>query len=172
MGAEENIALGSMVAGKVLEHYGVKGMKWGIRKDRSPTAVETAQRPGQRVRATGGKNQSASEDAINAAVARRKARASTTDALSNKELQALVNRMNLEQQYARLSQGDQSAGVKLARAFLGDYGKTKFFQYADEAVNGNPDFPNMKPKPGLAPVVKSMKRAANFDQGGKKKNKN
>lgn len=30
------------------------------------------------------------------------AKASTTDSLSNKELQALVNRMNLEQNYARL----------------------------------------------------------------------
>lgn len=167
----EHIALGTVMVGDILEHYGVKGMRWGVRRDRTPTAVETVQTPGKRVKATGGKNQSASEDAINAAVARQKARASTPDALSNKELQALVNRMNLEQQYARLNEANASTGVKLAKAFLGDYGKTKFFEYADEAVNGNEKFPNMQPKPYLAPVVKSMKKATNFQEPGKKKGK-
>jgi hypothetical protein len=101
-----------------LMHYGVKGMKWGVRKDRSvssgPQPVQTLQRPGSRVQARGGKNLPASEDAVKAAEARQKARASTTDSLSTKDLQQLVNRMNLEQQYSRLTTPQKSAGKKFA----------------------------------------------------------
>lgn len=118
-----------------LKHYGVKGMKWGVRKDRAksaysdykkkrsaPTEVETSQKPGQFVKSKGGRNQSASEDAVQAQRYRQIAKASTTDSLSNKELQALVNRMNLEQQYNNLaSQSDRrSRGTKLVNSILGN----------------------------------------------------
>jgi hypothetical protein len=90
--------------GEILEHYGVKGMKWGVRRrSTTPTAVAVTTRPGKRVKTAGGKGQSASEDAVTAAVARQKAKKSTVDSLSNKELQNLVARMNLEQQYSRLA---------------------------------------------------------------------
>lgn len=86
-----------------LEHYGVKGMKWGVRRKRpGMTRVEVAAPAGRRVQTRGGSGQRASEDAIRAAVARQKARKSTTDSLSNRELQELVTRLNLEQQYERL----------------------------------------------------------------------
>jgi hypothetical protein len=151
-----------------IAHYGVKGMHWGVRKDTTPTDVSVTQKPGKRVRATGGKNQPASDDAKRAAESRRKARASTVDALSNQELQQLVNRMNLEQQLSRLSEGQTSAGKKFAKVFLGDYGKRKFFDYADEAVAGNPDF-GAAPKPRLKPVVDSLKTATGYNNGGGKK---
>lgn len=120
---------------EVLAHYGVKGMRWGVRKDRGdrdaifrkrakekkPVDVSVSQQPGKYVKGKGGQNQSASEDAITAATYRQKARASTTDSLSNKELQALVTRMNLEQQYNNLSsQSDRrSRGAKLANQIIG-----------------------------------------------------
>lgn len=102
--------------GVVLEHHGVKGMKWGVRKDgstssttittsrlRKPaTDVVAKQKPGQFVRTAGGTRQTAAEDAIRVAASRQLAKKSTTDALSNKQLQEAVNRMNLEQQYSQL----------------------------------------------------------------------
>jgi len=64
-----------------LEHFGVKGMRWGVRKrSEAPASADV-----QRVRT------------IQSKIKRGK-----TDALSNKELQDLVTRMNLEQQYGRM----------------------------------------------------------------------
>lgn len=95
-------------AAQELLHYGVKGMKWGVRNDRSaakaPQPIDYKQEPGKSVVTRGGKNLPATEDAINSAISRQKARASTTDALTTKELQDLVKRMNLEQQYSDLMQ--------------------------------------------------------------------
>ena len=121
---------------EVLAHYGVKGMKWGVRKDRgdrdatfrkrakekNPVDVSVSQQPGKYVKGKGGQNQPASEDAITAATYRQQAKASTTDSLSNKELQTLVTRMNLEQQYNNLaSQSDRrSRGAKLANKIVGN----------------------------------------------------
>ena len=114
-------------ADNFLEHYGVKGMKWGVRKDRSlhdalfrakaqeKVKVKTTVTPGKKIKTSGGTGQDASPDAIRAAIAKQKATKSSTDALSNKELQDLVSRMNLEQQYARLNPEKQSFG----KAFVG-----------------------------------------------------
>ena len=86
----------------VLSHFGIKGMRWGVRRERNPVEVSTSVRPGQKVKAKGGENQSASEDAIRSARLRQTARKSSTDALSTKELQELVSRMNLERQYSQI----------------------------------------------------------------------
>lgn len=105
----------------VLQHFGVKGMKWGVRRRGStssgPTDVVVTSRGGKKVKTAGGKGHGPSDDAVTTAVARQKAKKSSTDSLSNKELQALVSRMNLEQQYSRLA--PQSTG-KAALKFVGD----------------------------------------------------
>lgn len=106
----------------VLEHHGTKGMKWGVRKgDGSPTAVTVTQkRPGTRVSATGGKNQPAHADAIKVAEIKRKAKASSTDSLSNVELKALVERMNLETNLSRLQGTQKSLGKKFVTSLFKD----------------------------------------------------
>jgi 2'-5' RNA ligase len=84
----------------------VSGIKLKERKYRSvnqDTAVTVVTRPGQRVATRGGSNRPADPDAVKAAVQKRIARSSSTDALSTKELQELVTRMNLEQQYSKLT---------------------------------------------------------------------
>lgn len=94
-------------AGKnFLEHFGVKGMKWGVRNSEmgggSSSAVAVSAKPGKMVKTTGGKHHAPHEDAVKVAISKQKARKSSTDSLSNRELQDLVNRLNMEQQYSRL----------------------------------------------------------------------
>lgn len=70
-----------------LEHYGIKGMKWGIRRRRGSDGLVEK-----------------SADAQNADAARAKVgKKGNTDSLSNKELQDLVTRMNLERQFSTLT---------------------------------------------------------------------
>lgn len=92
---------------KSLEHYGVPGMKWGRRKSRGgshastvPTDVTIKSRPGK-IETSGGKNQMPHDDAKKAAGYRQKAKSSGVHALSNVELKSLVERMNLEANYAK-----------------------------------------------------------------------
>jgi hypothetical protein len=88
-----------------LEHFGVRGMKWGVRRAQSSkggsTKVSTRKSAG-------------TEEHQNTVAINQKARkGGGTKALSNKELADAISRMNLEQQYTRLS--PQSPGSKAAR---------------------------------------------------------
>lgn len=92
----------------VLAHFGKKGMRWGVRNSRSstpdgPVKVVVKSLPGKKIKTTGGKNQPASEEAKETAAIRQLGKASKTTALTNKELQTVITRMNLEQNYARVT---------------------------------------------------------------------
>jgi hypothetical protein len=95
-------------ANDFLEHYGIKGMKWGRRKassdDGSPSKSSVAVTPIEKPKP------SADASAVNTYKSR--VAAGGVDALSTKELQQLVNRQNLEQQYAKLNPAPISAGQK------------------------------------------------------------
>jgi hypothetical protein len=128
---------------QVLAHYGVKGMRWGVRKAeterqqsfrdaanknrKGPQQVDVKASPGKRVKTSGGKGYSPSDDAVKTAVSRQKAKKSTVESLSNDELQAAVRRMQLEQQFVQLSgsrkTGPLSAGKSFVKELLG-MGKT------------------------------------------------
>lgn len=134
-GEEVALAMSDNFAAKVLEHHGVKGMKWGVRRDSSissmsvktsklrlsSTDVTAKQKPGQFVRTSGGKRQTASDEAISVAGTRQLAKKSTTDALTNKQLQDAVTRMNLEQQYHTLVKktNRQTRGQRFVQALFG-----------------------------------------------------
>lgn len=102
--------------------YGRKGMKWGVttRSDGTKVATEVAVKstPGKKVKTSGGKGRPASEDATKAAISKQVAKKSSTDALSNQELQQLVQRMQLESNFRRLAAEDRSAGQKFISNFL------------------------------------------------------
>lgn len=106
----------------ILAHYGIKGMRWGVRRSSSqlsgPTPITINAKPGKKIVTTGGKNLPVSEDAKQAAVIKQKARASGSQSLSNDEMRILVTRMNLEQQYSKLNPKQVSLGEK----FLKEYG--------------------------------------------------
>lgn len=73
-----------------LAHFGKKGMKWGVRRSDAQLGKTTS--PG------------VSEDKARAiAVSTKVGKSRNTSSLSNKEMQDLITRMNLEQQYSRLT---------------------------------------------------------------------
>lgn len=103
----------------VLSHYGVKGMKWGVR--RTPEQLGRA-RKARKARKAAAKEQKkvdrtrpASEDAVKAATYRRVAKNAGTSSLSNQELDALLKRVNLEERYVAALGADQKS---LGRIFV------------------------------------------------------
>jgi hypothetical protein len=91
-----------------LSHYGVKGMRWGRRKASSDDVSSS------RLRLTEAPVEKPPSSADATAVRTYKSRLAEggIDALSTKELQQLVNRQNLEQQYAKLNPEPMSNGEK------------------------------------------------------------
>ena len=79
-----------------LEHYGVKGMRWGVRKASTH----------------------ASEDSARASSYKTRAKTEGIHTLTNKELQDYITRANLEQQFSRLSTG--SASTSKGKKFTSD----------------------------------------------------
>lgn len=102
-------------ADEVLAHYGVKGMKWGVRRNRSSSKP------------------AASEDATRASEFAARAKKGGSKTLSNKELQDLVTRMNLEQQYARLQPpSKKSKAAKFVVDLLANAGKQQLNKVASD----------------------------------------
>jgi len=101
-------------ADDVLVHFGIKGMKWGVRRK--------SQLP-------------ASSDADSAAAAAGKIKKGGVKSLSNQELQALVTRMNLERQFASLAPPSKK---KRAGKFIGEVlinvGKQEATKLASKAL--------------------------------------
>ena len=81
-----------------LSHFGVKGMKWGVRRTKSTTSV--------------------SDDSTRATQIKTKVKVGGTKSLSNKELQDLITRMNLEQQYSRLNPSKFQKGARVVSDIL------------------------------------------------------
>ena len=93
----------------VLEHFGVRGMHWGRRKASSAAGA-------------------ASEDARKAANSMLVAKTHGTKALSNEELDHLVKRIKLEQQYSQLHPSGNAfikRGKKEASDILWSIGKSQ-----------------------------------------------
>lgn len=115
-------------------HYGVKGMKWGRRKDRSAMPVTVTQK-GKKLKITGGQHHPASADAVAARSLGQVAKKSGVHALSNNDLKKYNERLNLEANAQRLTYGQKNAGAKFVAGLLGNTGKTVAQQAANEAAS-------------------------------------
>lgn len=80
-----------------LKHHGVKGMKWGVRKDRDGGSNRRRARrqPAEEAKATLKKRKRATSDA---------------ERLSNQELQKRIQRLELEKKYTNLT-GNKREGI-------------------------------------------------------------
>lgn len=107
-----------------LQHFGVKGMKWGVKKAKDSVS-------GARQERAAAKKAPASSDHDTATTARKKASQGGLSKLSNKELQDAITRMNLESQYKSLvaknptpQQAAMNYGKKIALSVAQDMAKT------------------------------------------------
>jgi 2'-5' RNA ligase len=101
---------------EALQHYGVKGMRWGRRKSEGNSAV--------------------SDDAARATAAAEKAKKEGPAALSNKEMRDLVTRMQLESQLKNVTPSTRTQkGAKFATNLLVNTGKRQAQMIVDDQVN-------------------------------------
>jgi len=136
-GAEYLVHAGVMSPDYFLEHYGVKGMQWGKRRERGVPLAVTPQassrvRSGNKrktkVEVEGGQNHDAHPDALKVAEATAKLKKSGAVALSNNELKEVAQRLQLEGQVKQLT---SSAGTKFVKNLLKQQGQ----QQAQSLVN-------------------------------------
>ena len=82
--------------GESIEHFGVKGMRWGVERSRTARTDDNSK----------------SADAARAHATADTIKKHGVNAVSNADLQHLVNRSNLEKQHASLSTANRSDGKK------------------------------------------------------------
>lgn len=105
-----------------LQHFGVKGMKWGVRRSKTSAPAH--------------------EDASKAAAVAKQVKQHGTHTVSNAELKALTERLNLEQNYSRLVAGNSSEvkrGRDFATELLKDVGKQEAKKYAAKGASAGID---------------------------------
>lgn len=111
----EDLQQSALSAADFLEHYGVKGMKWGRRsKKLNPASVDAA-----------------SKTATKTAV-----KSKGLHTVSNADLQAAIRRMQLEQDFKRLSVNERSVAARWVSSTLLEIGKREVQQRVAKKVAG------------------------------------
>lgn len=120
------ISMSSMTRAEAEEllHFGIKGMRWGFRSEPVVTTAVTATtghtKKGKAVVETkGGTKQPAHPDAIAARIAGQKLKKSGVVALSNKDIEQLAKRIDLEKRIDTLTAKPESPSHKFIRDLLG-----------------------------------------------------
>ncbi len=89
---------------EVLAHYGIKGMRWGVRRAEGPDGTVGSVTKSTKLPPT--------DDAIKALTYKKIATTSGTQSLSNDELKLLLTRVELETKYSKAFGGDKKKGGK------------------------------------------------------------
>lgn len=130
-GSQSDRSGGRSLAENVLEHHGIRGMKWGVRRSQrelnssGPQEPEAWRNPKtgkiNLSKTRGGQGFAPSTDAKEAVRLAVIASKSGTQALDNQQLKSLNNRLQLEQSYAKLnpkSPGKVKRGQKFTKEIL------------------------------------------------------
>ena len=94
-----------MAKNNELYHYGVKGMRWGVRKDIARNASEGFSSAGRLARSLKGTNSKKNRERMN-----------EIRKISDDELRRRINRIQMERQYAQLTEEDTRRGVDAVKA--------------------------------------------------------
>lgn len=94
-------------------HYGVLGMKWGVRKSRPKSSVTSSRNKFKKSKKT----------SIKSVKANKKKKVKVKD-LSDADLQKRINRLQMEKRYRDLKKDELSEGRKLVGDIMKTVGKT------------------------------------------------
>lgn len=110
-----------------LKHYGVPGMKWGVRRTKSEIGSDRLSRDTKKLAnykdlaketSSGLREASKIANIANSGRKLSKSQKKTLDSMSDQELRAKINRMSMEQQYASLSPSAKARGLSAVGSFL------------------------------------------------------
>jgi hypothetical protein len=120
---DDTLAQGIEFVDNMLEHHGVKGQKWGVRRDRSSAVTVTDKK--KSVKTSGGVGLPAHPDAIKVRTIGQKGKGSGLKALSDQELQDYAKRIQMEQNIKRLNYNEANLGKKFVLNLLGRSGNAQ-----------------------------------------------
>ena len=101
-------------------HFGIPGMKWGVRRFQNRDGTLTS---------SGKKRRANSEQA----------RMEQIKSMDSKDLQDRINRLQLEQRYAQLTKPQASAGEKFVKEVLTNAAKQTATNYATKFMTSQAD---------------------------------
>lgn len=112
-----------------LTHYGVKGMRWGVRRERESKGGSSGLK-------NPFKKEPPSKDAAQAKALQKRIKKNGLDNLTNEELQALTKRMQLTQNYKNLAnpKKQQNAGAKFVKEVLETEAKNYVRPYVAKGI--------------------------------------
>lgn len=108
-----------------LMHYGVLGMKWGVRRDRSIFRKKNS-------RSVNVQDNTPQKQ-------KRKTVKKKVSEMSDDELRRAINRIQMEKQLAQLTAKEKSAGAKFVQGVLNDAAKKTATTYVSKYMNKGVD---------------------------------